>query len=263
MSIDIPDGWTSAPLRELFTLNPSKPPADAVPPETPVSFVPMPAVDASAGTIQGAAERPFAEVRKGYTAFVDNDVLLAKITPCFENGKAAIARGLTNGMGFGSSEFFVFRGRGAVLPDYLFHYLRQPALREEGAAQMNGAVGQARVPADFLRSLELPVPPAPEQHRIVIKLEALLEQVNHARVRLERIPLIVKRFRQSILAAACSGQLTRSWREDHNHEDGPGIRVTACLYRKVSSITTTKLATSRSSSANSERSRACARVPSA
>ena len=75
--------------------------------------------------ISGATERPFGDVRKGYTAFAKDDVLLAKITPCFENGKAAVAGSLSNGLGFGSSEFFVFRSLGAVIPEYLFHYVRQ------------------------------------------------------------------------------------------------------------------------------------------
>ena len=218
MSDELPEGWAVRPLSEIFLLNPPKPPADLVPPSTPVSFVPMPAVDSALGSIQGATDRPFSDVRKGYTAFADNDVILAKITPCFENGKAAVARGLTNGMGFGSSEFFVFRGVGTVIPQYLFHFVRQQKFRDEGAAQMNGAVGQARVPADFLRSVKLPISPLPEQHRIVEKVEALLEQVNRAKERLDRVPLILKRFRQAVLAAACSGELTREWRQNHKFE---------------------------------------------
>ena len=207
MSDELPEGWGQGTLSDLFLFNPPKPPADLVPPSTLVSFVPMHAVDAALGTIQGATDRPFIEVRKGYTAFADDDVILAKITPCFENGKAAVARGLTNGMGFGSSEFFVLRSRGVVTPQYLFHFVRQQNFRDKGAAHMNGAVGQARVPADFLRAVELPVSPLPEQHRIVEKVEALLEQVNRAKARLDRVPLILKRFRQAVLAAACSGQL--------------------------------------------------------
>lgn len=212
MSEELPEGWEARPLPELAEINPRKPPADARPSGTVVSFVPMPAVDADRGAIEGATERPFGEVRKSYTAFADEDVLLAKITPCFENGKAAVARGLKNGLGFGSSEFFVLRSFGSVLPEYLFHYVRQQSFRDHGAARMNGAVGQARVPVDYLRETVLPVPPLAEQKRIVEKVEALFEDVNKARDRLAKVPLILKRFRQSVLAAACSGRLTEDWR---------------------------------------------------
>jgi type I restriction enzyme, S subunit len=98
---ELPEGWCSALLPYVCELNPAKPSADALPPSTPVTFVPMPAVDAEVATITRPEVRPFAQVRKGYTAFAENDVLMAKITPCMENGKAAIARGLQNGLGFG------------------------------------------------------------------------------------------------------------------------------------------------------------------
>ncbi|HMY19400.1 MAG TPA: restriction endonuclease subunit S, partial [Polyangium sp.] len=209
---ELPEGWAISKLPEVFEINPPKPSLNALAPEALVSFVPMPAVDAALGAIVDGFLRSFAEVRKGYTAFADNDVILAKITPCFENGKAAVARNLANGLGFGSSEFFVFRGMGAVLPDYLFHFIRQQRFRDDGAARMNGAVGQARIPSEFLRATDLPIPPLAEQRRIVEKVEALLEQVNRMKGRLERTSAILKRFRQSVLAAACSGELTAEWR---------------------------------------------------
>lgn len=207
MSDELPEGWTVRALPDVLTINPPKPRADALPASTAVSFVPMPAVDADRGVIDVRAEKPFGQVRKAYTAFADGDVLLAKITPCFENGKAAVASRLTNGVGFGSSEFFVLRTRGGVLPEYVFHYVRQQRFRDDGAERMNGAVGQARVPVGFLQSVELPIAPLAEQRRIVEKVDALLDGVKHARDRLAKVPLILKRFRQSVLAAACSGQL--------------------------------------------------------
>lgn len=215
MSEDLPEGWARALLPELFELNPPKPPSNALSPEATVTFVPMPAVDAVAGAITAAQERPFAEVRKGYTAFADGDVILAKITPCFENGKAAVARGLSNGLGFGSSEFHVLRPKGAVIPEYLFHFLRQDRFRDEAAANMTGTAGQARVPAHYLKEVSLSFPPLAEQRRIVKKVEALLARVNAAREHLGKVPAILKRFRRSVLACACSGRLTEDWRDLH------------------------------------------------
>jgi type I restriction enzyme S subunit len=102
-----------------------------------------------------------------YTYFADGDVLLAKITPCFENGKLGIATGLKNGIGFGSSEFIVFRPSASLDEDFLYYFLARPEFRTEGAARMGGAVGQQRVPKEFIESYRIPVPPLAEQQRIV------------------------------------------------------------------------------------------------
>ena len=105
----LPEGWEVVTLPDVCEINPPKPPPHVLPPDAPVTFVPMPAVDAEQGTITRLESRPFGKVRKGYTSFRENDVIMAKITPCMENGKAAIARGLQNGFGFGSTEFHVLR----------------------------------------------------------------------------------------------------------------------------------------------------------
>jgi type I restriction enzyme, S subunit len=212
VSEGIPEGWTSAPLSDLFAINPGKPSVDALPPDTEVDFVPMPAVSADAGAIQLGDTKPYIKARKSYTAFAEGDVILAKITPCFENGKAAVVPTLKHGLGFGSTEFHVFRPTGAVEAEYLFHFLRQESLRRDGKNRMTGAVGQARVPVEFMRDLQLPVPPPCEQRRIIEKIEELLAQVDAAKERLEKVPAILKRFRQSVLAAAYSGRLTQDWR---------------------------------------------------
>jgi type I restriction enzyme S subunit len=174
----------------------------------------MPAVDAEEGAIINASIRSFTEVRKGFTSFREDDVIMAKITPCMENGKAAIARGLQNGLGFGSTEFHVMRLSGGVLPDYLYRFIRQESFRRAAEQEMTGSVGQKRVPATFLEEARLPIPPLAEQRRIVAKVEEVLSHVNAARERLAKVPAILKRFRQAVLAAACSGRLTADWRAE-------------------------------------------------
>jgi len=172
----------------------------------------MPAVDGDAGAITAPLARAFVSVRNGFTAFANEDVIVAKITPCFENGKAALCRGLTNGLGFGSTEFHVLRCTDAVIPEYVYQFVRQESFRRDGEANMTGSVGQKRVPADWLKAVEIPLAPLAEQRRIVAKVDAVLARVNAARQRLGRVPAVLKRFRQSILAAACSGRLTASCR---------------------------------------------------
>ena len=105
-----------ARLGDVCQINPRLPRDHGLSDESEVSFVPMAAVDEVSGSIVSAAIRPFGEVKKGYTSFSDGDVLFAKITPCMENGKAALAAGLVSGRGFGSTEFHVLRAGPAVLP---------------------------------------------------------------------------------------------------------------------------------------------------
>jgi type I restriction enzyme S subunit len=137
----------------------------------------MQSVSEETASITVHETRTFAEVKRGYTPFREEDVLFAKITPCMENGKIAIARRLTNGIGFGSTEFHVLRAGPAVLPEYLYYYLRQESLRAAAKQHMRGGAGQQRVPEDFLRKEPLHLPPLSEQRRIV----EILDQADRLR----------------------------------------------------------------------------------
>ncbi len=212
-----PDVWAISTLGKVCEINPPKPKRGTVADTLPVTFVPMPAVDADSGTIKSPLTRPYTDVAKGFTAFRDEDVIMAKITPCMENGKAAIARGLSNGLGFGSTEFHVLRSRGDVLPEFIYYFIRQESFRSAAAMEMTGSVGQKRVPAEFIENAEVPVPPLPEQKRIVEAIERLTARADAARDRLANVPAILKRFRQAVLAAACSGRLTEDWRGSHSN----------------------------------------------
>ena len=154
--------------------------------------------------------RPWGEIKKGYTHFSNGDVLLAKITPCFENGKAGLVCGLPNGVGAGSTEYFVSRPHLDMLNSrYLYAFLKTDKFLKAGAVQMTGSVGHKRVSKDYLLETELPLAPLNEQIRIADKLDAVLVRVDACR---DRIPAILKRFRQSVLAVATSGKLTEDWR---------------------------------------------------
>jgi type I restriction enzyme S subunit len=141
------------------------------------SFVPMEAVSDESAQIANSALRPFREVAKGYTIFTNGDVIVAKITPCMENGKCAIARNLRNSIGFGSTEFHVLRATPQILPEWLFYFWRFPQTRKRAEKNMTGTAGQKRVPSSFLERLEIPVPPLREQKRIA----ALLEKADRLR----------------------------------------------------------------------------------
>lgn len=131
----------------------------------------MAAIDEICGIIARPEIRQYRQVAKGYTSFKENDVLFAKITPCMENGKSAIARGILGGVGFGSTEFHVLRPTTCVLPDWIFYFIRQPSFRSAAKANFTGSAGQQRVPTDFLITAPIPVPPLSEQERIVKLLD--------------------------------------------------------------------------------------------
>ena len=150
-----------------------------------VSFVPMECLNASNRNLTTRETRPLSNVYKSYTYFRDGDVLLAKITPCFENGKLGVARGLVNGVGFGSSEFFVIRPNSNALADYIYHFLNQQSVRDAGKRFMSGAVGHKRVPKDFIEVLSIPIPPLEEQRRIVAVLDEAFEGLDRARAHAE------------------------------------------------------------------------------
>src|SRR5262249_45406569 len=136
-----------------------------------VSFVPMEDLGIDQKYLKPTAERQLGQVAGSYTYFADGDVLLAKITPCFENGKLGIAKGLTNGIGFGSSEYFVFRPKESLSNEYLYYFLSQDRFRAEGERSMSGAVGHKRVSKEFIEHCQIPLPPLAEQQRIVAILD--------------------------------------------------------------------------------------------
>ena len=136
-----------------------------------VSFVPMSALSAESASVEEEQDRPYSEVSKGYTSFASGDVLFAKITPCFENGKIAQAI-LRNRIGVGSTEFHVIRPNdGQAEGRFLHHFLRQPKIRSAGERRMTGSGGQRRVPTNFLAKLEIILPPLAEQKRIAEVLD--------------------------------------------------------------------------------------------
>ncbi len=167
-------------LSEVCTVNPRKSQLTGKP-EMRVSFVPMADLNEHRISFQPRDEKQLAEVSASYTYFENNDVLLAKVTPCFENGKAGIARDLHNGIGFGSSEFYVLRSNGRVLPEWVYFCVMHPLFRDAAVAQMTGTGGLQRVPRDYVENFQIPLPPLEVQKEIVAEIEGYQKVIDGAR----------------------------------------------------------------------------------
>ena len=165
------NGWGFIPLGEVCQINPKKGQDKRLASGLTVSFVPMPAVSEK-GEIDPSDTREYDAVKTGFTYFAENDVLFAKITPCMENGKGAVARGLYNGIGFGSTEFHVLRPiSGKTNPYWLYMLTAFSQFREDAANNMTGSAGQRRVPASFLENYRVSVPPMGLQEQFAAFVE--------------------------------------------------------------------------------------------
>lgn len=161
--------------------NPTKP---RIKDDVQVSFIEMASL--GLGRIENKVNKSYSEVSKGsYTYFSNEDILIAKITPCMENGKCAIASGLINGIGFGSSEYHVLRCKGELNTGYLFAFLNRDVIRSVAAENMTGASGHRRVPIEFYQNLTIPLPPHDIQAQIVSECEAIDKEFENSKKTIE------------------------------------------------------------------------------
>jgi type I restriction enzyme S subunit len=215
-----PKGWIQTSLGEIAEINPKLP--CVLEDNTEVTFLPMKAVEELTGKFDASIFVPYIEVRKGYTAFINGDIIFAKITPCMENGKVAVVGNLKSGVGFGSTEFHVIRPFLTEFPGkYVFYYLIQESFRRDAKRDMTGSAGQLRVPAKYMQDASLPLPPLPEQVRIVARLEELFARLDAGVEGLRKVKAQLKRYRQAVLKHAFEGKLTEEWRRTHKHQTEP------------------------------------------
>ena len=171
LPFEIPDAWRWVTLDDLGTTKIRNDVDDA----TVVSFVPMSLISAKYGVPAQSEERVWREVKKGFTHFAEGDVVIAKITPCFENAKSAVMRNLVNGAGAGTTELLVFRGETKIiLPEFVLIYLKTRGFISRGEPRMTGSAGQKRVPRAYFAGSPFPFPPLAEQKRIVAKVDELM-----------------------------------------------------------------------------------------
>jgi type I restriction enzyme, S subunit len=170
-SFRLPIGWVWTQLGEIAEIGPR----NTIDDDLEVAFVPMPLISSSYRGDHGQETRLWSEIKTGYTHFSNGDIALAKITPCFENSKAAIFQNLANGHGAGTTELHIARPYQDFIDSrFILLYLKAPMFLERGKPKMTGSAGQKRIPASFFIGNPLPLPPLAEQHRIVAKVDELM-----------------------------------------------------------------------------------------
>ncbi len=234
MSAVLDDVVTAAqmvPLSEAVEVNP-KIDRGVLQDDLDVSFVSMAAVEAQSGGIDVSTVRKYEAVKKGYTSFRDGDILFAKVTPCMENGKMAIAQQLVNGIGFGSTEFHVLRPRVGVDARYIYYFVSSQTFRKEASGHMTGAVGLRRVPSAYIEQQLIPLPGIDRQRAIVAELEKQFSRLDEAVANLQRVKANLKRYKASVLKDAVEGRLVPTEAELARRE-GRGFETGEQLLRRI------------------------------
>ncbi|NLG19276.1 MAG: hypothetical protein GX556_18285 [Fibrobacter sp.] len=197
---DLPEGWIWTRLGEVGFINPR----NYIDENLEVSFTPMPLVSAKFGVKPQFEIRKWSQVKNGFTHFAENDVAIAKITPCFENSKAGVFKQLKNRYGAGTTELHVLRPI-VVLSDYIYINIKTTAFLDEGAKLMTGAVGQRRVPVDYFSNHLIPLPPIAEQQAIVDRVEKLLSMVDELEDQVSERKEQSEQLMQAVLREAFEG----------------------------------------------------------
>ncbi|WP_249273323.1 restriction endonuclease subunit S, partial [Salmonella enterica] len=192
--------------------------------EQDISFVPMPLISTKFDGSHDFEVRKWKEVKKGYTHFANGDIAIAKITPCFENSKAAIFSGLKNNVGVGTTELHVARPYSqAVNQQYLLLNFKSPGFLKTGESQMTGSAGQKRVPRNFFENYPLPFPPLQEQERIVnnfTQLMILCDQLEqHSLTSLDAHQQLVETLLTTLTDSQNADELTENWARISEHFD--------------------------------------------
>ena len=203
---DVPQGWEVAPLKQFAAVNPAL--GCALPARTDeVAFLPMERIGVDA-TVDYSERRQVQTVSSGFTSFAIGDVVIAKITPCFENGKSAWLNKMPTQVGFGTTELHVLRPTPRLRPELLLRWLRLDLFRQWGEVSMVGAAGQQRVPPRFVRDFVIAVSPsAEEQERMVAEAQALNEEHRFVTDRIRREIELILEYRDSLIAAVVTGRL--------------------------------------------------------
>lgn len=203
---DVPAHWEIGATRRFYAFNPSKKEIALRDRSEEVSFLPMEAVG-ERGQLDLSRLRPIGEVETGYSYFADGDTVIAKITPCFENGKGAIVEGLVGGVGFGTTELIVLRPSPHVDRKYSWWLFSAAGFRTYAEGHMEGSAGQKRVQDEWLKGQKVAIPPLNEQRAIVAHLDRATSRIDTLAAKTERSIELLREHRTALITAAVTGKI--------------------------------------------------------
>ena len=204
---DIPEHWDATKLKRVVSFNPSKSETRANPAdEEKVVFLPMENISVN-GDIDCSEKRTLSEVWNGFTYFRRGDVVVAKITPCFENGKGAYLKGLESDFGFGTTELIVLRPSKAIDGAFLRFLTSTKQFLLLGEQYMTGAAGQQRIPSDFVKNYPIGLPPIKEQREILEHIQEKSAEIDQAITRAQREIELMREYRTRLISDVVTGQV--------------------------------------------------------
>ncbi|WP_019266399.1 restriction endonuclease subunit S [Methanobrevibacter smithii] len=202
---DIPSHWEVKRLKYNCFVNPSN--KKSISNESlKINFLPMEKVSED-GQFDLESLAPYSSISKGYTYFENEDVLVSKITPCFENGKSALVKDLKYGFGFGSTEFHVIRFKEQILPEFVYYLIKSYAFRTIGQAFMHGTVGQKRVGTDFIEDYMMVTPPIEEQKEIIEYLDNETDKLTKAISKIQENIKLLEEYKTSLIHHVITGKI--------------------------------------------------------
>jgi type I restriction enzyme S subunit len=203
---EIPEHWEVKRIKYLATVNPNKSEVRHLPSEQEVTFIPMEKIIAT-GKVDYSLTNTIENLINGYTYFRDGDIIMAKVTPCFENGNIAIVNGLLNGIGFGTTELHVLRCNNKCYNRFLFYYLQSDIFKSKGISEMYGVAGLKRIPTDFILNYKLGIPDYQEQEQIALYLDNITGKIDTLISDIQTQIDKLREYRQSIISEAATGKI--------------------------------------------------------
>ena len=199
---EVPEGWVLSTVLEVFQINPKNHEDDS----TEAGFVPMANISDGFEDKYSYEVKPWKSIKSGFTHFRNGDIAVAKISPCLENRKSFVVRGLPQEVGAGTTELFIFRS-GQIIPEYGLLFFKSEFFISNCVGTFNGVVGQQRVARNIIEEMPFPIPPIAEQAKIIQSVNSIFSMISEVENNQSALKSSVEKSKALILDLAIHGKL--------------------------------------------------------